>query len=261
MSQLGTIIEINQLYFVSQSNIGYLIRLSIAFVEQCCATFFVIFVIYGCTQMPWQIPWMQMSAKHFIVVAFAILCSQGTYAPGLTLLRVCTRSKPVLCCLQYPKIMHASHDTWAKNQNARLRILHVCTSPTASFATATGSHVCKCGTFKNTGKPSCCASGGDWFGNCGPKMDHTWLEGVQACESSKFGKQQLCISSKHGDFSVVCIFITCMWMSATTKKSSPTVTSTASPATGSRIYIQCLNLNPYSFFVALPGCLYCLTSA
>ena len=35
-------------------------------------------------------------------------------------------------------------------------------------------------------KYNCCARGGDWFKNCGDagdtKFDHTWVEGVQACE-------------------------------------------------------------------------------
>ena len=39
-----------------------------------------------------------------------------------------------------------------------------------------------------SGKPSCCARGGDWFRNCGevgdPKYDHTWLEGFRACKGS-----------------------------------------------------------------------------
>ena len=44
-----------------------------------------------------------------------------------------------------------------------------------------------CGAFKKTGQLSCCALGGTWFDNCGPdgdsNSDHTWLEGIQACQS------------------------------------------------------------------------------
>ena len=42
-----------------------------------------------------------------------------------------------------------------------------------------------CGTLKQSGKQSCCARGGAWFGNCGNPdddgVDHTWSEGIQAC--------------------------------------------------------------------------------
>ena len=45
----------------------------------------------------------------------------------------------------------------------------------------------KCGTVKQSGKRSCCVSGGAWFKNCGnagdPNFDHTWTEGIQACKN------------------------------------------------------------------------------
>ena len=44
----------------------------------------------------------------------------------------------------------------------------------------------ECGTIKKSGKRSCCARGGAWFKNCGDvggtKFDHTWVEGIQACQ-------------------------------------------------------------------------------
>merc|ERR1719305_1436371 len=44
----------------------------------------------------------------------------------------------------------------------------------------------KCGTFKKSGRKSCCAPGGAWFKNCGgirqTKVDHKWFEGVAACK-------------------------------------------------------------------------------
>ena len=44
----------------------------------------------------------------------------------------------------------------------------------------------KCGTFKKSGRSSCCAPGGAWFKNCGGAHDenaaHQWLEGVAACK-------------------------------------------------------------------------------
>ena len=44
----------------------------------------------------------------------------------------------------------------------------------------------KCGTDKESNKRSCCAFGGAWFKKCGNvsdiNFDHTWAEGLQACE-------------------------------------------------------------------------------
>ena len=54
---------------------------------------------------------------------------------------------------------------------------------------STAGLVCpKCGTAKISGRLSCCARGGAWFHNCGDSndsnFDHTWVEGIQACEST-----------------------------------------------------------------------------
>ena len=42
-----------------------------------------------------------------------------------------------------------------------------------------------CGTFKRSGRVSCCAPGGAWYKNCGGagsiNVDHRWSEGVKAC--------------------------------------------------------------------------------
>ena len=56
------------------------------------------------------------------------------------------------------------------------------------MTTAIVTPVCpKCGTSKKSGKRSCCARGGAWFKNCGDeddlKFEHTWFQGIQACES------------------------------------------------------------------------------
>ena len=44
-----------------------------------------------------------------------------------------------------------------------------------------------CGAIKKTGKLSCCARGGSWFGKCGgagdTKFKYTWVEGIQACKA------------------------------------------------------------------------------
>ena len=60
--------------------------------------------------------------------------------------------------------------------------------PTTDGLSAKGDNVCaKCGAMKKSGKLSCCARGGAWFKNCGEvdntKFDHTWVEGIQACNS------------------------------------------------------------------------------
>ena len=45
----------------------------------------------------------------------------------------------------------------------------------------------KCGAIKKTGKLSCCARGGSWYGNCGATGNanraHTWFQGMQACQA------------------------------------------------------------------------------
>merc|ERR1719201_1228568 len=44
----------------------------------------------------------------------------------------------------------------------------------------------KCGTFKKSGRASCCAPGGAWFQQCGgagkKNVDHTWFEGAKLCK-------------------------------------------------------------------------------
>ena len=44
----------------------------------------------------------------------------------------------------------------------------------------------RCGTFKKSGRVSCCATGGTWYKNCGDadnrNTGHSWLEGVEACK-------------------------------------------------------------------------------
>ena len=57
------------------------------------------------------------------------------------------------------------------------------TRPTAS----TNKIMCpKCGTFKKSGRVSCCAPGGAWFKNCGGagnrNVNHRWFDGVEACK-------------------------------------------------------------------------------
>ena len=67
-------------------------------------------------------------------------------------------------------------------------LTHTCVptpAATTTTVTAIGPICFKCGTIKKNGKLSCCARGGSWFKNCGDagdsKFEHTWIEGVQAC--------------------------------------------------------------------------------
>ena len=53
--------------------------------------------------------------------------------------------------------------------------------------TSSNKMVCpKCGTFKKSGRVSCCASGGAWYKNCGDASNknagHMWSEGFDACK-------------------------------------------------------------------------------
>ena len=56
-----------------------------------------------------------------------------------------------------------------------------------SATTTSIASVCpKCGLIKKSGRLSCCARGGSWFGKCGSVGDtnlhHTWDDGFQACK-------------------------------------------------------------------------------
>ena len=57
----------------------------------------------------------------------------------------------------------------------------IITSVTANMMTCP-----RCGTFKKSGRVSCCAPGGAWFKNCGGvgnrNVDHRWFEGTEACK-------------------------------------------------------------------------------
>ena len=61
---------------------------------------------------------------------------------------------------------------------------------TATVTTTVVTSGClKCGTIQKSGKLSCCARGGSWFGNCAAtanaKVQHTWYEGIQSCKGRK----------------------------------------------------------------------------
>ena len=67
----------------------------------------------------------------------------------------------------------------------------VASTPTISSLTTAGvassTIQCQnCGTFKKSGRVSCCATGGTWYKKCGDagnrSAGHSWLEGVEACK-------------------------------------------------------------------------------
>ena len=60
--------------------------------------------------------------------------------------------------------------------------------PTTTSVSGVSDKECsKCGNMNKSGKISCCARGGSWYGYCGDPGDsrfgHTWREGIQACKS------------------------------------------------------------------------------
>ena len=60
------------------------------------------------------------------------------------------------------------------------------TSTVAAPVIASSMACPKCGTFKKSGRVSCCAPGGAWFRMCGSdsnaNVEHTWIEGLRACK-------------------------------------------------------------------------------
>ena len=76
---------------------------------------------------------------------------------------------------------------------------------TPADTTAIAVSVCRrCGNIAKSGITSCCGRGGSWFKRCGGagniKLEHTWHEGIQACEGLLQSKtvivQQLSVQQK-----------------------------------------------------------------
>merc|ERR1712025_786728 len=72
--------------------------------------------------------------------------------------------------------------TWADGVQA-------CTPNALAYAlavTATEPTCSTCGVSPQSGKLSCCYTGGDWFQQCGRYGDanfaHTWSDGIKACK-------------------------------------------------------------------------------
>ena len=81
------------------------------------------------------------------------------------------------------------------------------TPSTASVSTpviiATNTHATacpRCGTFRKSGRVSCCAPGGAWFKNCGGIINknggHRWAEGLEACKGKCGVKTCNCITKQ-----------------------------------------------------------------
>ena len=70
------------------------------------------------------------------------------------------------------------------------------TTPGVTARTASKISCPKCSTFAKSGRASCCAPGGAWFKNCGGagnrKVEHRWIEGVEACSKRKFTQLRAC---------------------------------------------------------------------
>ena len=85
------------------------------------------------------------------------------------------------------------------------------TTPVTELRVASASMVCPtCGTFKKSGRVSCCAPGGAWYKNCGGagnrNVDHSWLQGVDACKRKCKVDGCRCIIL-YSDFCAVSLFV------------------------------------------------------
>ena len=97
-------------------------------------------------------------------------------------------SRTVCTSVSTPVTNEAPHQ-YSSRRPIIERELIVRTPISASSITSTidGTIMCpRCGTFRKSGRVSCCAPGGAWFKNCGglrnKNIDHRWSEGVKACK-------------------------------------------------------------------------------
>ena len=71
---------------------------------------------------------------------------------------------------------------------------------TQGIASANKMTCPKCGTFKKSGRASCCAPGGAWYRNCGGagnrNAKHRWFEGVESCKCKSKAKPHVDRSSR-----------------------------------------------------------------
>ena len=123
---------------------------------------------------------------------------------------------PRKVCKSAPTRRHASRPRVTKRElKARTPI----TAPSTPDIASTIAHAMKCskcGTFKKSGRVSCCAPGGAWYKNCASDGNrnayHSWSEGVDACQR-KFNcncqhvDTSSLIQHLHGVSVVIAIFV------------------------------------------------------
>ena len=106
----------------------------------------------------------------------------------------------------------------------------------ANTKTTTSSGCLTCGVIDKSGKLSCCARGGSWFGKCGAtanaQVQHTWHEGIQVCKARKsktvvWGEQRNEVQQQNNLFSGDTANVTNSKIVITaTRKSASTLTAT-----------------------------------
>ena len=96
---------------------------------------------------------------------------------GLTARRPANVSLRLLVCINLRPVTITPFTQYIFDQCPRIATTEMTASSSCS----------KCGLIKKSGRISCCGHGGSWFGNCGGaddfNIDHTWLEGLQACKA------------------------------------------------------------------------------
>ena len=103
---------------------------------------------------------------------------------------VCTtphESVTTLAARQTEPFQYRTREVWGVPRPERELIGHMLISKAAISSTIATTRMCPiCGTFKKSGRASCCAPGGAWYQQCGGagsrSVDHTWIEGTKACE-------------------------------------------------------------------------------
>ena len=96
--------------------------------------------------------------------------------------RIACTSAPTLTTNQAPR-QHASRRPMPERELIGRTPLSTTSVTSASYRTITCP---RCGTFRKSGRVSCCAPGGAWFKNCGglgsKDVGHRWSDGVKACK-------------------------------------------------------------------------------
>ena len=71
----------------------------------------------------------------------------------------------------------------------------------------------KCGTFKKSGRVSCCAPGGAWYKHCGgsgnSNAEYMWFEGVETCKRKFHDREHVGIVPAHSKLRLFSCFFLC----------------------------------------------------